>query len=162
MCEGTQLPGSKVGREDDDPAAALDCVEVVFEPIMQDVSTDIRLPESREMRELYQQPAKVSKTAPKDLLPFGIRQVRQRQAKIAKAGLSLSGCEFKSNPPCRLGSPAGERARHRSKELKQRPSKCVFDELFNASAHPWYFHILFGAMAGDGRRTGSVRVRTSQ
>jgi hypothetical protein len=103
---------------------------------MYDEASDIRFVQFREMTKLDQQPAEIAETPAKDLIAALIGQFRQDHSEILHAGLALSPCQMKPRPGQNTGSTMGHAARQHAEESKQRAGECVFDEVFNASAHP--------------------------
>ena len=93
----------------------------------------------------FEQPADVFETAAQNFQSFRLRFFGKRDRQIAKSGAALTMREMKSTPREDLGCRASERSWHEAKGFQQRVGHCIFDVLFQASAHSWYFHTLLAA-----------------
>ena len=103
---------------------------------------NVPLMKFRKMAEFHKQPAEIPKTAAQNPQPFFGSQIRKRHLQIVKARPALTPGQVKPKP-ChgRCCTPGGSTG-HQAKRSQEKPGEAVFDLLFNAAAHPWYFHIL--------------------
>jgi len=126
----------------DDASAAPNGFLIVFKSIDSDMSRDVVSIELRKMTELDKQTPDVPETSTKNLESLRLGHRRKCQREIAHAGTSLTMSEVKSTPGKDLSSGSSHRAGHKAEGLEQAEREQVFDDLFQTSAHPWYFHIL--------------------
>jgi hypothetical protein len=94
------------------------------------------------MTEFHEQAADIVETSSKYGKAFTIRQLRKCQSQVSQSRASLPLRNVKPTPGKDLRGGSGERPGHQSKGFQQAVSESIFDELFQTSAHPCYFHIL--------------------
>jgi hypothetical protein len=142
VSEGTQLPRTEMCRHENYTAADAQRVLVILKTVLYYEFGNVAFIHFRKVTEFHEKASEIAEASPQNLKPLVIGKLRKRHLKIAEACRTLAASQMEAEPRYRCGRLTGDFAGHCAEGCKKEPSHQVFDLLFNAAAHPWYFHIL--------------------
>src|SRR5262245_25987611 len=142
MCERAEFPCAKVAGQKDDALSASDSLVVIFKAFIGHQTGNIRGIQLMKMAEFHQQAAQVAEAAAKYAIALVVVEVGHRHLQVPQSRLPLTARDMETDGGDRLGARRGRIARHPTEEFEQCIGGQVFDDAFNALAHPWYLRIL--------------------
>jgi hypothetical protein len=128
-------------KTDDSPAAARG-FQVILEAVVKHEIPHVHLVQLGKVAEFNQQSAQVLEASAQYLDAIRFGKLRHRHLEIPQSGAALASGDVKTKPGQESCGGVSGAAGQKSEEPEQHPGQGVFDEFFNTSAHPWYFHIL--------------------